>query len=59
LQNPVQQAAEMDRNGLTMGLGTKAKTAFFGSPPRISNSCENKELENMGDTGLEPVTLRV
>lgn len=54
-QNPAQYTSESD----CIGLDEEVKNLISDSVQAFSNSCNDQELGGMGDTGLEPVTLRV
>ena len=59
LQNPVQQAAAQPRKGMNAVRSDNEQPAFFSTLRKKATPCNDKGLQKVGHTGLEPVTSRV
>jgi integrase len=59
LQNPVQQTAASGRTDPKQDHSTQQQNVICDTIRGISKSCDDRELEQLGDRGLEPLTSRV
>ena len=59
VQNPAQQPAVKGGNTMQDKGDIEPENAVGGELRRISKSFNGNDLEQVGDTGLEPVTFRV
>ncbi len=59
LQSPVQQVAAQPRMGVNTQKSEDEKPAIFSTLRKNTTPCNDKGLQKVGHTGLEPVTSRV